>query len=199
MTSDPTFWLLARASGLLAYALLTASVLAGLVLTARPFGRAVKPATVAEVHRTLAFLGLGTTALHGLALVLDDAVDIPLAALVVPGLVPYRPVWTALGVTAGLIATLLAGSWRLRRAIGTTAWRRIHKASYAAFALATLHGLLAGSDSDLPWALGLYLSAVGLVAGATAWRVMVPPPRSRGSSRASAERTGRAAAPPGTA
>ena len=42
MTHDPTFWLLARASGLTAYALLTATVLAGLVLKSRPFGRAVK-------------------------------------------------------------------------------------------------------------------------------------------------------------
>ena len=42
--SDPTFWILARASGLLAYALLTASVLAGLVLRARPFGTALKRA-----------------------------------------------------------------------------------------------------------------------------------------------------------
>ncbi len=44
MKTDPTFWLLARASGLTAYGLLTASVLAGLVLKARPFGRALKPA-----------------------------------------------------------------------------------------------------------------------------------------------------------
>ena len=42
MRSDPTFWLLARASGLTAYVLLTVSVLAGLVLKSRPFGRAVK-------------------------------------------------------------------------------------------------------------------------------------------------------------
>ena len=43
MRHDPTFWLLARASGLTAYVLLTLSVLAGLVLKSRPF-RALKPA-----------------------------------------------------------------------------------------------------------------------------------------------------------
>ena len=37
MHHDPTFWLLARASGLTAYVLLTLSVLAGLVLKSRPF------------------------------------------------------------------------------------------------------------------------------------------------------------------
>ena len=42
MRSDPTFWILARASGLVAYALLTSSVLAGIVLKARPFGAELK-------------------------------------------------------------------------------------------------------------------------------------------------------------
>ena len=59
MRSDPTFWILARASGLLAYALLTSSVLAGIVLKARPFGAAPKAATVTDLHRFLALLGLG--------------------------------------------------------------------------------------------------------------------------------------------
>ena len=59
MKNDPTFWILARSSGLLAYALLTSSVLAGLVLKARPFGAALKAATVADIHRFLAMLGLG--------------------------------------------------------------------------------------------------------------------------------------------
>ena len=58
MTHDPTFWLLARAAGLAAYAILTASVLAGLVLKSRPFAR-LKAATVTEIHRTLAVTGLG--------------------------------------------------------------------------------------------------------------------------------------------
>jgi hypothetical protein len=55
MKSDLTFWILARTSGLVAYALLTASVLAGLVLKSRPFS-ALKPALVTDLHRFLALL-----------------------------------------------------------------------------------------------------------------------------------------------
>ena len=106
MKNDPTFWLLARASGLVAYALLTASVLAGLVLKARPLGRSVSPAAIVDIHRFLALLGLGALALHGIALVLDDAVDIGLAALLVPGAAPYRPLATALGVLAAELMVL---------------------------------------------------------------------------------------------
>ena len=59
---DPTFWILARASGLTAYFLLTLSVLAGLVLKSRPFGRALSAAAVTDTHRFLATLGLGAVA-----------------------------------------------------------------------------------------------------------------------------------------
>ena len=68
MSSDPTFWIEARASGMLAFSLLTVSVIAGLVLKSRPFGTALKPATVTDTHRFLALLCLGATGIHGLAL-----------------------------------------------------------------------------------------------------------------------------------
>ncbi len=177
MTSDPTFWMIARAGGFLAYGLLTATVLAGLLLRARPFGKAVKAATVTDLHRFLSLLGLGALALHGLALVADRTVEISPAALVIPGIAPYRPFWTALGVIAAELMVLLVVSFSLRKHIGTKAWRKLHYAAYAVFVLATAHGIMAGTDSGLDWALGVYLVAVGSVAAATAWRILVPPPR----------------------
>ena len=182
MKSDPTFWLLARASGLAAYALLTASVLAGLVVKARPLGRSVHPAAVLDVHRFLALLGLGALALHGTALVLDDAVDIGLGALLVPGAAPYRPLATGLGVIAAELMALVYLSFSQRRRIGAKAWRALHWLTYLVFALATLHGLAAGTDSGRTWALALYGAAVGAVLGAFAWRVLIPP--TQGGSRA---------------
>ena len=177
MKHDPTFWLLARATGMTAYVLLTLSVLAGLVLKSRPFGMALKPATVTDVHRTLAVLSLGALALHGATLVLDQTVEIGLGALLVPGLAPYRPVWTGAGVLAGELMLLVYASFSVRRRIGQKNWRRLHWATYATFALATVHGLLAGTDSGAGWALALYLGAVGSVAFATTWRALVPPAR----------------------
>jgi sulfoxide reductase heme-binding subunit YedZ len=179
MTSDPTFWLLARASGFLAYGLLTATVLAGLVLHSRPFGKALRPAAVTDLHRFLSLLGLGALAIHGLTLVADRAVEITPAALLIPGLSTYRPFWTGLGVVAAELTALLVVSFSLRKRIGTKTWRRFHYAAYAAFVLATVHGIMAGTDSGLDWALGVYLTAVGSVAAATAWRILVPPGRSR--------------------
>ena len=175
MKSDPTFWLLARSSGLVAYALLAASVVLGLVVKSRPLGSSVSPAAVVDVHRFLALLGLGALALHGAALVADDAVDIGLGALLVPGASPYRPVATALGVLAAELMVVIYLSFSVRRRIGAKAWRALHWLTYLVFALATLHGLAAGTDSGRTWALAFYGAAVGAVLGAFAWRLVVPP------------------------
>jgi DMSO/TMAO reductase YedYZ heme-binding membrane subunit len=170
--NTPTIWLVARASGFLAYGLITASVLAGLTLKARPFGKRLRGATAMEIHRTLSFLGLAAIGLHGLALVMDRAVDIRIIDLVVPGTSPYRPLWTALGVVAAELALLLIVSFPLRRVIGAGVWRRLHWASYLAFVLATLHGITAGTDTSQPWARSVYIGAVACVAGATTWRAL---------------------------
>lgn len=174
MRSDPTFWILARASGLVAYVLLTSSVLAGLVLKARPFGAALKAAAVADLHRFLALLGLAFVALHACALVLDSTVRVSVTALFVPGLVSYRPLWSSLGVLAAELMLVVYASSVLRRRIGVRAWRRLHWLTYGVFGLATVHGLAAGTDSGRAWALALYGGAVGAVTAAACWRVLVP-------------------------
>ena len=74
---------------------------------------------------------------------LDTTVKITPAALFVPGLVPYRPLWTALGVLAAELMVLIYASFGLRKRIGVKNWRRLHYATYLVFALATVHGLAA--------------------------------------------------------
>jgi sulfoxide reductase heme-binding subunit YedZ len=172
MTRDPTFWLLARASGFTAYAFLTLSVLAGLVLKSRPFGTAVKPAWVTGLHRSLALTAVGALIGHATAIVLDTTVKISPLGVLVPGLAGYRPLATALGVLAAELMIVVYASFSLRKRIGTRNWRRLHWATYGIFAAATAHGLAAGTDTSRPWAFGLYLGAVGSVAAATAWRAL---------------------------
>lgn len=170
MRHDPTFWILARAAGVTAYVLLTASMVAGLTLKGRVLGKAVRPATVTDVHKMLAVAGLAALALHGAALVLDTTVRVTPLALLLPGLVDYRSWWTGAGVVAGELMALVTVSFWLRKRIGTRVWRHLHWLSYAAFGLATAHGLLAGSDASQPWAVAIYASAAGVVGAGTAWR-----------------------------
>jgi sulfoxide reductase heme-binding subunit YedZ len=179
--TDPTFWLLARASGLTAYALLTSSVLAGLTVKSKPLGRRLRAAAVTDLHRFLSLLALGAIAVHGLTLALDTAVRIPVAALLVPGLSPYRPLATGIGVLAAELMVLIYVSFSLRSRIGVRSWRRLHYLTFAVFGAATVHGLAAGTDR---WAFGLYAGSVAAVASLTAWRILTSPTRRGGTTNA---------------
>lgn len=187
MTHDPTFWLLARASGFTAYGLLVATMLAGLVLRSRPFRR-LKPPQVMEIHRFVSLMGLAAVAVHGVALFLDETVEISPVAFVVPGIAPYRPLWTGVGVVAAELMLLLHLSFRVRKRIGVRVWRRLHWASYAAVAGGSLHGLMAGSDSAAPLALGAYAVCLAALAALIGWRAtMRPAPRRRAATGAPGE------------
>ena len=169
MKTDPTFWLLARASGLTAYVLLSSSVIAGLTVKSKPLGRRIKAAVATDLHRFLSLLALGAIALHGIVLTLDQTVRMPLVGLVIPGLSPYRPLATGFGVLAAEMMILIYASFPLRRRIGVRNWRRLHYLTFAVFAAATLHGLATGTDK---WAFGLYTGSVAAVAALTAWRIL---------------------------
>ncbi len=186
MNSDPTFWIEARASGMLAFGLLTLSVVAGLVLKSRPFGTALKPATVTDIHRFLALLCLGATGIHGTALILDSTVRIGLLDLLVPGLVSYRPLWVGFGVVAAELMVLVYASFSQRKRIGAKNWRRLHWATYGIFAAMIVHGIMSGTDTTQPWARGMYLGAIGVVVTASVWRALVPPAKPQRRPRAAA-------------
>jgi methionine sulfoxide reductase heme-binding subunit len=186
VSSDPTFWIEARASGMLAFALLTLSVVAGLVLKSRPFGTALKPATVTDIHRFLALLCLGATAIHGAALILDSTVHIGLMDLLVPGIASYRPLWVGVGVVAAELMVLVYGSFSQRKRIGAKNWRRLHWTTYGIFAAMIVHGIMSGTDTTQPWALGMYVGAIGAVVTASVWRMFVPPVKPERRTRAAA-------------
>jgi methionine sulfoxide reductase heme-binding subunit len=171
---DPTFWIIARASGLVAYALLTTTIVAGLVVKTRALAPRLKPAHATDLHRFLALLALGAVAIHGLALVVDTTIRVPVAGLVVPGLVPYRPFWVALGVLAADLTLAVYVSFALRRRIGVRNWRRLHWSTYAIFAAATVHGIASGSDTGRAPLLPFYALAAFAVVAAAVWRALDP-------------------------
>jgi sulfoxide reductase heme-binding subunit YedZ len=180
-------WVVARATGLVAYGLLTGAMLAGLLVRTRDRAGSLRGAALADLHRHLTLLALALTGVHGLGLLLDRTAGISPLDLLVPGQSPYRPLWTGLGVAAAEAALLVHASSRLRARIGARAWRRIHWLAYAAFAGATAHGIASGSDTGRPWALALYGGAAGAVAALTGWRAATA---RRGAAAARRPRSG---------
>jgi methionine sulfoxide reductase heme-binding subunit len=165
-------WYVVRAGGMVAFALLTAATVLGLLLS----GRARLPGwprfAVEDVHR---FVGLATAVfvgLHGLGLLLDDYLPFSLGQLLVPGTAPYRPLATALGVVALELLAALALTNHFRDRLSYAFWRRAHSANFAVWALALLHGVTAGTDSGEAWALSLYAVSAASVIGLTVWRVL---------------------------
>jgi hypothetical protein len=61
---------------------------------------------------------VGAVLAHASALVLDSTVHIGIGSLLVPGLAPYRPLWTGLGVLAAELMVVVYASFSLRKRIG---------------------------------------------------------------------------------
>jgi methionine sulfoxide reductase heme-binding subunit len=165
-------WYVARASGMVAFALLTTTVLLGLVMSGRARLRRWPRFAVEDVHRFASLLTWSFVGVHALALLADSYLPFSVVDLLVPGLAPYRPLATSLGVVAMELLAALALANLLRTRISYRLWRRTHYLNFAVWLLALAHGVTSGSDSDTAWALAMYVLAASLVAGLTAWRVL---------------------------
>ena len=175
MTNLPFWWILARASGVAAYLLVTAGMVMGLVLRSRLIQRVVSPVAKMEWHRLFAVLGLAITAVHGFALVMDDYVEIDPIDLVVPGQVDYRPLWVAAGVLSLWLMVIVSVTASMRRHMGAAVWKPLHFAGYVVFAAATVHGVMAGTDSGRPWMVAMYAGAVAVIVSMGARRFLAGP------------------------
>jgi sulfoxide reductase heme-binding subunit YedZ len=165
-------WFAARATGLTAYLLATASVLFGLASATR-FGNQ-KPGlgVVTDIHRALSLLTLVAIGGHVLFLALDSYARFGPLDLLVPFASWYRPTWTGLGVLAAYLAVAVYASFYIRSRIGYRTWRVFHHVSFAVFGLGTIHGVLAGTDGAALWASAIYAGAVASVALMGVYRLL---------------------------
>jgi methionine sulfoxide reductase heme-binding subunit len=169
----PTFWLLARASGLVAFGVLTLSVWLGLAMSTRLLGPGRQKALFGW-HRTLVWTALWMVLLHAVAVMLDPVLHFGLPAVLIPLAAPWKPIGIAAGVTAGWLTLVLALSFRAKRWIGHRGWRLLHFASFAAFVLFLGHAVTVGTD--LKGLTGPVV--VALAAGPVIWlslaRILLP-------------------------
>jgi methionine sulfoxide reductase heme-binding subunit len=156
-------WYAARAGGILAYLLLTASVCLGLLMSGKARLQRWPRFALEDVHRFLGILAGIFVAIHGAALLVDSFVPFSLTQVLVPGTSSYRPLAVGLGVVAAELLAALALTNRYRTRIGHTAWRRLHMLNLGVWGLALLHGLTAGTDAFTAWALVLYAGTAWLV------------------------------------
>ena len=155
----PVAWLVARAAGLVAFGLLTISVILGLALSTRLLGGR-RGKLLLGWHQSLMWAAFGMVVLHGLALTLDPTIHFGLTAVLVPGAAPWRTVPVAAGIVTGWLVLVLAASFNVRRRIGQRRWRLLHYATFGAFAIGLYHALNVGTD--LTAARGLIFAGICL-------------------------------------
>ena len=163
-------WYAVRASGVVAWALLTASVLWGLLLSSRSTRRP-RPAWVRDLHRFLAGLALAFLAVHVGALLADRYVGFSPAALVVPFASSWRPAAVTWGIGACDALLVVEVTSLLMAHLSRRLWHSVHLLSFAAFGAATVHGLTAGTDAGLPVARVFAIGSTAAVVALTAFRL----------------------------
>ncbi|HZS20478.1 MAG TPA: 2Fe-2S iron-sulfur cluster-binding protein [Pseudonocardiaceae bacterium] len=143
------WWDVARVSGLIAWALLGATVLGGLLVTTR-FARGRGRTWIREVHEFGGVLAVAFTVIHLVSVLADAQLQIGLRELFVPFTRQSNPVAQGCGVLAFyLLTAVVVTSW-VRALLPWRWWRRLHLLAFPLFGLACAHSILAGSDTTRP-------------------------------------------------
>jgi predicted ferric reductase len=144
--NEQTWWYLARSGGLVAAALLVASLIVGVLLATRAMRAVDRPAWLLAMHRWLSTLTLVGTALHVVGLVADNYVHFGWREILLPGASPWRPLAVGLGVVALYLMVAIYATSIFMRHLPKRWWRAVHHSSYALVWFAIVHAALAGTD-----------------------------------------------------
>ena len=166
-------WDVARAGGFTAYILLTLAIAVGLMLSAQVQSPSRWPRLLnSELHNFLTLLSTIFLGVHILAVWIDPFTHFGWNEVFLPFVSHYRPVWMALGIVALYLGIAIGISTWLRPRIGYTWWRRLHVLTLGVYALATIHAIATGSDTQTPWAFAIYAISI-VVVGLLLWQRMI--------------------------
>jgi predicted ferric reductase len=172
-TSLKAFWYLSRASAIVAYLFLWASMALGLGITNRLAFLWPGGPTTYSLHQYTGLLGLGFAVLHPLLLLGDHYINYTLVKLVVPFAGEnYRQIGVGLGQIAIYLLALVSLSYYARKPITARWWRIIHTLSFATFLLILLHGIISGTDSTGTWAIAMYWLSGGSLLFLAVYRIL---------------------------
>ena len=170
VSSSPAIWYAARASGVAAYVALSIVVCLGLTLGGKAQNRRWPRFSVEDVHRFGGLLVGSLIGVHVLAIAADSFLPFSLTQLLVPLTSSYRPLWTGLGIAAAEILLALAITNHYRNRLPYSFWRKAHYLNFAVWGLASVHGLMSGTDRGSPWLAVLYGVSVASVLMLLVWR-----------------------------
>lgn len=170
LTSSPAIWYAARASGIAAYLILSVVVALGLTMGGKAQSKRWPRFSVEDIHRFGGLLVGSLVSVHVLTIAFDAFLPFSIINLLVPFTSTYRPFWTGLGVAAAELLVALAITNHYRKRLPYRFWRVAHYLNFAVWTLASLHGLMSGTDRGTPWLAILYGLCVATVVMLLLWR-----------------------------
>jgi DMSO/TMAO reductase YedYZ heme-binding membrane subunit len=139
-------WYTARAGGLVAWGLLVASMVWGLLMTTKLARKIARPNWMLDLHRFLGGAAVVFTGIHVASIMLDSYVHFGWAEVLVPLASSWHPVAVAWGIVGFYCLLAVEITSLLRKKLSKRLWRAVHFLSFPLFASATVHAMTAGTD-----------------------------------------------------
>ncbi len=175
LTSSPVDWYAARAAGIVAYLLISSTLVLGITMAGKKKLHRWPRFAIEDVHRFGGILVGSFVIIHVVTIAIDAWLPFSIASIIVPFTSAYKPIWVGLGIVAAELLLALAITNRLRNTrVSYRFWRRAHYLNFAVWVGATLHSLGSGTDRSTPWLLALEAAAIAVVSWAIMWRLLAP-------------------------
>ncbi len=171
VATSKTDWYFMRGSGLVAFILLTMTVMLGVAGANGGRSRRVSPAVTAGVHRSIALLAAAFVALHVVTAVLDSWIGMRWADAVVPFTSSFRPAWIGLGALSVDCMIAVIATSLLRDRLDYRTWRMVHWLTWLSWPVAYLHAIGTGTDATHGWGLAVTTSCAAAFVAAGVWRL----------------------------
>lgn len=169
-----TWWYLSRASGIVAWAVLAASVLWGLALSTKFVQRRGIGPWLTDLHRFLGALSVLFTVAHLAGLVADNYVHFGARELLVPMASSWKPGPVTWGVVALYLLVAIEVTSLAMKRLPRRLWRHVHRSSFVLFWVASWHAVVAGTDVPNPAYRWAAIAVTAAVMFLTLFRVLLP-------------------------
>jgi predicted ferric reductase len=182
--NDTLLWYTTRGAGAVSLLLLSAVVAMGVLTAVRFETRGWPRFLTAAFHRNLSLTAVVFLALHVVTAVADPFAHLGWAVALVPFTSWYRTFWVGLGTIAVELVVAVVATSLVRRWLGHATWRAVHWLAYAAWPVALVHGIGAGTDGSSGWMIAVDVLCGGVVLAALAGRLLGPRPDRMADHRA---------------
>lgn len=167
--NDPhLWWYLSRISAMVAWILMSFSMVWGVLLASRVFRGLDNPGWLKDLHKYLSTLTIVMASVHTTALTLDPYVKFTALDLIVPGRATYDgatpliELSLAIGVIAFWLMSIVYLTSLVMDKLPRWLWKSIHYIAYVIFFIIGVHAAFSGTDVGTWWYAAVSIAVITL-------------------------------------